>query len=122
MWTALKGVFNARTGMVALVVGMIATAGAYHYGGKHMKAKMLSELARENQLAQEVYEAALAATAEEISKIQIVNTTVREELEREIHHRTEYRDCRHDDNALRLLNAILSQELSAESADTDQLP
>ena len=122
MLAALRNVFNARTMLVAVLVGLASTATAYYYGRKHMKQQMISELARENELAQSVYQAALRATAEQIAGIEIVNTTVRQELEREIHYETKYRECRHDDDTLRLLNAVLAGEAAAEPVGNSELP
>lgn len=122
MLAGLKALLNARTALiVALTLAGSATTG-YFYGGKHMKNRMIAELARENELAQEVFDAAVKGAAQEIANIEIVNTTIREELEREVRYETRYLECRHDDDTYRLLNALLSGEVTLESLDLTKLP
>ncbi len=122
MLAGLKALLNARTALVVMlaITGSVTTG--YFLGGKHMKNKMIAQLARDNALADEVFAAAVRGTAQEIAKIQIVNTTIREELEREVRYETRYLECRHDDDTLRLLNTALSGQTEIEPLGIDQLP
>ena len=121
MLAGLKTFLNARMILtVVLTLGGSATV-SYYYGGKHMKNKLVAQLARENELAQEVFDAAIRGTAQEIAKIEIVNTTIREELEREVRYETRYLECRHDDDTLRLLNTALSGQAEVQPVSIDQL-
>ena len=110
-----------------IVIGVmvaILTAGAVGYwrGGVNTKSRIESDIARENQIARVAYDNALKATAEQIANIKIVNTTVRQELEREIRKEPVYLDCRHSDDVKRLLDAVLTGQAPAESFDRSKLP
>lgn len=56
--------------------------------------------------------AALEATAAAISGIQVVNTTITQEVQREVTKEIVYRDCRHTPNGMRLLQDALAGVLT----------
>jgi len=104
--------------ITALLTALIAaSATGYYYGGKHQADRNASQIARERNLVEKVR----AATAEEISKIEIRNTTIRQKAEVITREVPVYRDCVHDDRTLSLLNAAL-QGATAESAVDGELP
>lgn len=51
---------------------------------------------------------ALELTAKEIAKIEVQNTTIRQEVQTHVIEKPVYRDCRHDPDALRLLNHAIT--------------
>lgn len=102
--------------MLAVILALI---GAYFYGrhdgGEIAEAQRL----RDEQVARQVFEQAQAAAAGEIAKIKVRNTTTLQTLEKEIHEKPVYRDCRHSPDGLRSINAAIT---GAEPADGGKLP
>lgn len=98
---------------------LLALIGAYFYGrhdgGEIAEAQRL----RDEQVARQVFDQAQSAAAQEIAKIKVRNTTVQQTLEREIHEKPVYRDCRHSPDGLRGINAALA---GSEPADGGKLP
>ena len=93
--------------IAALVAVLSAGAGGFKLGADHEVAAQ----AREQNHIAEAVDAANTAAAQAISKIKVVNTTIRGELEREIKTNTIYADCKATPEAVRLLNSALSGEL-----------
>lgn len=93
--------FNPYVWLVAIAIlggsNAFTAWKAYSAGKDHC----IAEQARDAAVAQIASEAA----AEAISKIEIKNTTIRQTLEKEIHEKTVFRDCRSGDDARRLLNS-----------------
>lgn len=98
----------------------LAIGGAYFKGKSDGYKIQEGEQARINRLAEQVYEQAQKATATEIAKIKVTNTTVRQVLEKEIHEKPVYVDCRHSADGLRAINTALSG--TSVSANTGELP
>ena len=115
------GLLNAKMALIAIVAISVAGGIGYRTGAKHMENSIAADIAREEQLAQRIYDQTIAATASEISKIEIVNTTIRQEVEREIRTEKIYLECRHSDATKRLLDSVLTGERSAESVDRSEL-
>lgn len=126
MWlTFLKSFKLLLNPTVLLVIlGAFAAGGltGYWRGVNNTANKIEATEARLEQERQNTYDAAMAATADAIARIKIVNTTIRQELEREVRTEKVYAECRHSDDTLRLLNAILKGEAPAESLDSGELP
>lgn len=114
--------FNARVVLIAILSAGAAATFGYMRGAENTRNAIQAELATEAQVRQDTYEAAMRAAAEEIAKIKILNTTIKQELEREIRTEPVYLDCRHSDDAKRLLDAILTGEAPAESIAGFELP
>lgn len=57
---------------------------------------------------EEIRKAIAIDTAKAISKIEVRNTTIRQEIQREIHKEPVYIDCNHTDVGMRLVNEALS--------------
>ncbi|MCH7495960.1 MAG: hypothetical protein IH825_07730 [Candidatus Marinimicrobia bacterium] len=106
------------------VISAVSISGGlgYCHGVDTTENSIAADIAREEQLAQSLYDKMIFATASEISKIEIVNTTIRQELEREIRTEKVYLECTHPDHVVRLLNAILAGERPSESFSGIELP
>lgn len=92
---------------VAISVALL-TGGAYVKGRSDGSAIARAEQAEVLELARKVKDDAQRGAAEAIAQIEIKHVTVRQLLEKEIHEKTVYRDCRHDADGLRLVNAALT--------------
>lgn len=77
---------------------------------------------REDKVAQMSRESAAEAVAKAVPLIQVKNTTIRQTLEKEIHERPVFRDCRSGDAALRMLNDTVGAAPAASAPGTGQLP
>ncbi len=108
--------------LAAIVAVGISGGLGYCHGVETTENSIAADIAREEQLAQRLYDDMVFATASEISKIEIVNTTIKQRIEREIRTDKIYLECRHTDDTKRLLDAILTGEGSAESFDRIELP
>ena len=109
--------------VILAVVLAIAASGATGYlrGVHNTKNSIAADIAREEQLAQTIYDSAILAAASEISKIEIINRTITQEIEREVRTKEIYLTCRHDDDTKRMLDAILTGERSGESFSRSKL-
>ncbi len=75
----------------------------------------------ERVAAKEAAELTIKATAKELAKLEVKHVTIRQTLEKEIHEKTIYRDCKHTDDGLRVLNSALSESSDpAELSTTDK--
>lgn len=97
----------------------IAASGyvAFGLGQDHEIAKQ----AKQEKVISEVRQAAMDAAAEAISKIEVKNVTIRQELEREIRTNTVFRDCRSGDAAVRLFNSAIP-DAERHQPDKGKLP
>lgn len=103
-----------------IIAAGIALGGAYFYG-RHDGAEIAEAAAlREERVAQIATDAAARSAAAAIANITVVNKTITGRIEKEIHEKPVYRDCRHDAIGLRLVNAALTGR--ADAADDRQLP
>ncbi len=109
--------------VILAVMSAISISGGlgYCHGVSTTENSIAADIAREEQLAQRIFEETIAATASEISKIEIINTTIKQKVEREIRTEKIYLDCKHTGDTFRLLNAILTGEGSIESFDRIEL-
>jgi hypothetical protein len=125
MWlTLLKNLKSLLNPTVLLTITLVSASAAgvgYYRGAANTRNAIEATEAKIERSRQVTYDAALAATAEEISKIQINHRTIRQELEREIRTETKYVDCRSSDDVVRLLNAVLTGTAPAESVDSGEL-
>lgn len=102
--------------ILAAVVAVIAA----YMGGRHDGREIAdAQRLRDEQVARQVFDQAQAAAAGEIAKIKVRNVTVQQTLEKEIHEKPVYRDCRHTPDGLRSINAALA---GTEPADRGKLP
>jgi hypothetical protein len=113
--TRLKAFWNPSVALALLLTMGAAGAAGYWRGATNTENRLEAERLRNEQIAETAYDAAILAAADAISGIKIVNTTIRQELEREIRTEPVYVNCRHSPDAKRLLDAVLSGEAPAES-------
>lgn len=106
--------------LLALLGMALAFAGGTWYGTGLGEDREFSKRAREEAIVAKAAEASQLAAAVEIAKIKPRNIIIRQELDREIQTRVEYRDCRHGPDGLRLINEALTGR--AEPTGGGQLP
>lgn len=104
---------------VLLVAGLVA--GSYWQGRQDGQATCEAAAAREERVARLAGAAAASAAGEQIARITVRHTTIRQEAEREVQVRTEYRDCQHSAHQLQRINAALSSPASSATG-AGQLP
>jgi hypothetical protein len=109
--------------LTALVAALLAvgvlTGGAYWQGRRDGADGEKATQAREDDVVRIASAAAAASAAEAISKIRVRNTTIQNEVQREISERVVYRDCVHSPEQLQRINAALT---GAESAGAGGMP
>ncbi|GKS97320.1 hypothetical protein [Acidovorax sp. SUPP2825] len=105
--------------LLALLGMTLAFASGTWYGTGLGEDREFAKRSREDAIVTQVRDAAQLAAAGEIAKIKPRNITIRQELDREIQTRVEYRDCRHGADGLRLINEALTSR--AEPARGSQL-
>lgn len=102
---------------VALAGGLaIAGGGLYLEGKKSGRNEQIAKQATIDQVAAEFERKVAHVTAQAISKIEVKNVTVRQQLEREVLTREVFRDCRSGPAAVGLLNG--SPGIAAEPAES----
>jgi len=94
--------------LLALVVAVFcaiagAGVGGFNLGVDHERAAQVDKQA----LVAEAVDAANSAAAAAIANIKIKNTTIQSEVQREVHEKLVYSDCRHSPDGLRLVNQAL---------------
>jgi trimethylamine:corrinoid methyltransferase-like protein len=97
-----------------------AIAGAYWVGHGAGEDAALARQATIEQVAQRTGAVAGVQAARAIAGIKVQHTTIRQEAEREIQTRVEYRDCKHSPEQLQRINAAIAAAGSASGAG--QLP
>lgn len=75
--------------------------------------------AREDKLIQKVSDASTKAAAKAIAGIKVNNTTIQQNLQREINEKPVYTDCRHSPDGLRAVNAALEPPGGSQLSGTD---
>lgn len=95
--------------IAALVAVLAAGAGGFKLGADHE----LASQAREDKHVAAAVAAANMASAYAIAGIKVTNTTIRQELEREIKTNTIYAECKHSSGGLRSINEALARPRSA---------
>lgn len=93
-----------------LVAWAASLGGAFVYGQATKADAVEAQAAREEKVAQKAADAATVAAAVAIARIKPINTTIRQETEREVRTNTIYADpgCRHPPEQLQRLNAALT--------------
>lgn len=107
---------------VALLAVAAAVGGAYWQGRQDGRAAELATAVREQQLVAAAADKAASAAAEAIARIKVRHVTIRQEAEREIQTRVEYRDCRHSAEQLQRLNAAIAGAGGPDPLGGGQLP
>ena len=91
---------------VTLLVGAAGATG-YWQGSKHTADQIAAQAAREAALVEKTRETAAQAAAEQIAKIEVKNTTIRQKAEVITREVPIYGTCRHDPRTYGLLNDAL---------------
>lgn len=113
--------YNPTALLVGALSVAILTGGAYVKGRSDGSAIARADQADVLELARKVRDDAQRGAAEAIARIEIRHTTIRQQLEREIHERPVYRDCRHDAGSLQRINAAITGR-EPVSTGAGQLP
>jgi hypothetical protein len=106
--------------LIAFAAAFGALGGAYLQGRHDGSNAVEATAAREERVGQLAGAAAAASAAEAISKIKVRNTTIQNEVQREVSERVVYRDCVHSPDQLQRINAALTG--AEPPADHGQLP
>lgn len=110
----------------ALLVGVVVALGlagaAYWQGRSDGKNDCEAAATREVRIGQAAADSAASAAAGAIARISVRHTTIRQEAEREIQVRTEYRDCKHSPEQLQRINAALTGAPASSAPGGGQLP
>lgn len=109
---------------LACALAALGLAGAAGWQGYQFgKDSVIAAQASEAKLIEQAGKAAQTAAAEEIAKIRVTQTTIRQQAEKEIIREPLYMDCRHPEPVRRLLDAALTQSSAgAEPAGDRELP
>lgn len=92
--------------LLAGVVGFAALTGGVGYKSYRLgQDSITAKQAREDQIRMETLQIAQLAAAEEIAKISVTHTTIRQKAETVIRERIQYRDCINDPAVVGLLDA-----------------
>ena len=86
----------------------IALAGSHFAAYRHGVTVTEGAYAMAAQEGQKARDDALQAAAKEIAKIDVKNVTIRQNLEKEVHEKTVYRDCLNTADSMQLINAALT--------------
>ena len=108
--------------LAALLVAGAAVGGAYYQGRQDGGNACEAAAARDERVAQVASAAAASAAANAISGIKVRHSTIKQEVEREIQTRVEYRDCRHSGDGMQRINAALADGAASQPAGRGFVP
>lgn len=106
--------------LVLTEIGLLT--GAYHYGDKRGQEHVIAEQAKMQSIEDRTREAALKATAEQISQIKVINEYKTQKLATETVEKPVYRDCVNTDASYGLLNDALTAPEDRHDADPSVVP
>lgn len=110
----------------ALLVGVIlwgaSIGGAFFYGQGVGEDRKTAEDSRTATAILEARNQAQQGAAEAIAQIKVTNTTIHQELEREVRTNTVYADCKLPAVGLRIANDALAGKRAAIPASGGELP
>ena len=98
-----------------LLAALLTILGAFTGGYVKGRSDANSNCSEARMLILEAAQAAQKAAAQEIAKIEIRHTTIRQKVQREVLEKPVYRTCNHSPDGLRLVNQALSN--GANGAD-----
>lgn len=104
--------------IILVYAGSVGVVGfkSYQMGQDHL----IAQQAKERSIEDRTREAAIAASAEAISKIEVRNVTIRQKAETITREVPVYGDCRHDPAGLQLVNDAL--RAPGQPVDPGKLP
>lgn len=109
--------------LLALLIGWGASiTGAFVYGGNVREDHIRAEDSRTADAILEARNQAQLGAADAISQLRITNTTIHQEVQREIRTNTVYADCKLPAGGLRIANEALTGQRPAVPASGGQLP
>ena len=100
----MLGLINPWLLLAALLIILASFGGGYVKG----RSDANSNCSEARTLILEASQKAQEAAAQEIAKIDIRHTTIRQKVQRETIEKPVYRDCSHSPDGLRLVNQALS--------------
>ncbi len=106
-------------GALLSVIALISSYAVGRHDGRQLQQAKQEEAAEIVALARDEL---TAAAVEAISQIEVKNVYKTQRLERETVEVPVYRDCKHSDDAFRLLNDALTPPEQRLDADTTELP
>ena len=105
----------------AVILGAVAAVGISGVHGYRMgRDSVIASQAKAEAVRLETLHLAQLAAAEEIAKIQVVHTTIRQTAEKTIREIPVYRDCVNDPGVVGLLDAARANR--PQSADSGGVP
>lgn len=107
--------------IAAALAFAVATGGAYIKGRGDGGAIARAEQSELLEVVRTARAEAQRGAADAIAAIEVKHTTIRQTLEKEIHEKPIYRDCRHDAGSLQLINAALTGR-AADATGSGELP
>lgn len=114
------GAMNPYAILAVVVLWGASVGGAFFYGSGVGKDGEIANQAKINQAIIDTREAAQLGAADAISKIKVVNTTVRGKVETIIRDNPVYRDCKHDDVGMLVINEAITGK--SQPASSGKLP
>lgn len=109
--------------LVAVGAAWLVSCGASYLQGRDdgRNAQIVAEFKAADESAK-VRAAASRGAASAIAAMQPRNTTIIQEVQREVREHTFYRDCRHSPDGLRKLNEALTGRRDEPGAGADSMP
>ena len=106
--------------IIVAILAALGLAGVSGWKGYHLgQDSVIAAQAKEAVVIQKVQAAAALGAAQEISKIEVKHTTVRQQLETEIREKPIYRDCVVSERVLGFVNQAIT---GSEPVDPGGLP
>jgi len=104
-----------------LMGSAVACAGAFWYGTGVGEDRLLAKQSKEDKIVMNIKDEAMRGAAEAIAKLKPRNTTIVNEVQREIQNNTVYTDCRNTSASMLGINEALTGK-RPEPAGDKQLP
>jgi hypothetical protein len=99
--------------VIGALAAAAAIAAAYFLGDQAGADRVTARQARDVDLVAKAGEVAASAAAGAIASMKVRHTTIRQEAEREIQTRVEYRDCSHSPEQLQRINAAIADRAAS---------
>lgn len=103
--------------LIGLLGMAVSFAAGTWYGTGLGEDKEFAKRAREDDLVQKVQTASTQSAADAIAKIKFRNTTIHQEVQREIQTDVRYVDCRHAPGVLSKVNEAITGQRTESPAD-----
>ena len=107
--------------LLGLLGAALSFAAGTWYGTGLGEDREYAKRAREDAIIKKVQDTATQSAADAIAKIKVRNTTIHQEVQREVQTDIRYLDCRHAPGMLPRINEALTGQ-RAEGSDNGKLP